>query len=95
MIPCFFKQLFGFDCPGCGFQRSFIALLKGDVVYSLKLYPATIPIIITCIFLIAGSAYKIPKYRPVKNVLLFGVAAIIAISYAIKMWGLYHHTTGA
>ncbi|MGY0039876.1 DUF2752 domain-containing protein [Pedobacter sp. NJ-S-72] len=20
----------GYDCPGCGFQRSFLALLKGD-----------------------------------------------------------------
>lgn len=28
---CVLKQLTGFDCPGCGSQRAFAALLEGDV----------------------------------------------------------------
>ena len=36
MIPCFSKKYLGIECPGCGLQRSFIALLKGNIVESLK-----------------------------------------------------------
>lgn len=39
MLQCFNKQLFGLDCPGCGMQRSLIALLKGDYYESFILYP--------------------------------------------------------
>jgi hypothetical protein len=39
MLQCFNKQLFGLECPGCGMQRSLIALLKGDYYESFILYP--------------------------------------------------------
>lgn len=38
------------DCPGCGMQRSIVALLEGDIWDSLKVYPATIPIFSLLIF---------------------------------------------
>jgi hypothetical protein len=43
--PCSYQTYLGFDCLGCGIQRSFIALLKGDFISSFYLYPALIPII--------------------------------------------------
>lgn len=36
-IPCFFHQITGLKCPGCGISRMCISLLKGDV-YSAFLY---------------------------------------------------------
>ena len=39
MIPCFYKKFFGVECPGCGMQRSIIALLRGDFHDSFLLYP--------------------------------------------------------
>jgi hypothetical protein len=50
LIPCPSKYLFHLDCPGCGLQRSFIALLKGNIVESFQLYPATIPIVFSLVF---------------------------------------------
>ncbi len=47
MASCQFKSITGFDCLGCGFQRSFIALLKGDLLLSIQLYPGLIPFFIT------------------------------------------------
>lgn len=29
-IPCIWKTLFGFHCPGCGITRAFISLLELD-----------------------------------------------------------------
>jgi hypothetical protein len=93
MLPCPYKQLFGIDCPGCGFQRSCIALLQGHLRDSLMLYPATIPIFITAIFLIINSRFKFSNNKAIKNALFITVLTIIAVSYTIKMWKLYHHYT--
>jgi hypothetical protein len=46
MLSCPSKTFFHLDCPGCGIQRSFIALLKGDIYNSLTLYPALLPILV-------------------------------------------------
>jgi hypothetical protein len=40
MIPCVSKTLFGVECLGCGFQRSFLLLLQGDFTGSFQMYPA-------------------------------------------------------
>ena len=52
LFPCFFKSHFGMECPGCGMQRSLIALLKGDIIISLQYHAALIPFIITILLLI-------------------------------------------
>jgi uncharacterized protein DUF2752 len=36
---CTFRNLTGYDCPGCGLTRSVIALLHGDVGGSLRAHP--------------------------------------------------------
>ena len=46
-LPCVYKQCFGLCCPFCGFQRSVIALLKGDVAQSFLLYPALLPTVVS------------------------------------------------
>jgi hypothetical protein len=40
MLPCFSKTLFGVECFGCGFQRAFLLLLKGNFVGAFQMYPA-------------------------------------------------------
>lgn len=56
--PCFYKSMLGTECPGCGIQRAFIALLKGDLLTSLKLYPALIPTILMLLFMVAHIYFK-------------------------------------
>ena len=45
MGTCTFKEATGLVCPGCGIQRSIIALLKGDILECIMLFPALLPVI--------------------------------------------------
>lgn len=58
MLTCPSKKLLHIECPGCGFQRSFFALLDGDVVKSLQLYPALMPIMVLIFFSIVNYKYQ-------------------------------------
>ena len=38
-LTCTFKELSGYDCLGCGLQRSLVCLLRGDLYGSVRYYP--------------------------------------------------------
>jgi hypothetical protein len=38
-LPCLFRLVFHFPCPGCGLTRSFTALWHGDFAHSLRFHP--------------------------------------------------------
>jgi hypothetical protein len=95
MLPCGFKAIFGIDCPGCGFQRSCIALLKGHLSESFFLYPATIPIFLAAILLLIESRLPLKNSKLVRRVLYTSVLTIIFVSYSIKMARLYIYHTSA
>ena len=84
-LPCIIKKLTGVDCPGCGFQRSAIALMKGNVLESFRLYPALMPIILFFAFLV------VKKRTPLKNStnsIKIGLCIIfitILVSYIFKL----------
>lgn len=92
LIPCPFKYLTGIDCPGCGFQRSIIALLQGDFHKSVGLYPPAIPLLLFFGYGLADKYLKLdtPKFI-IKKSLFMLVGSIVLISYCIKMWELYKH----
>lgn len=58
LFACFFKSNIGLECPSCGMQRSLIALLKGNIIESLKYHAALIPFIITIMLLIIQLKIK-------------------------------------
>jgi hypothetical protein len=89
LLPCPFKKLTGVDCPGCGFQRSVIALFKGDIVTSLHFYPATIPIIFTSLFVALAIRFRIDNRHFVKKTLYIITGSVIMVSYIYKIWNLY------
>ncbi|PTQ99511.1 uncharacterized protein DUF2752 [Mucilaginibacter yixingensis] len=89
LLPCPLKYLTGIDCPGCGFQRSVIALLKGNLKESLHLYPAAIPFILTALF-VAVDAYRgIDNSGLIKKTAYLITGNIMLISYVIKLYHLY------
>jgi hypothetical protein len=51
MLPCLTKKFLGFDCPGCGLQRSVAFLLQGDFVAAFKIYPAIYPMLLLFTFI--------------------------------------------
>lgn len=53
MFPCAYKQLFGIDCPVCGFQRSLLHLIEGNFKESFLTYPPLVPALLAIgIFLV-------------------------------------------
>jgi len=85
LITCPFKALTGIDCPGCGFQRSLIALLQGDLSKSWSLYPPTIPLLF--LFISVGLLYqlKVKRHSLIFKILVIAVGNFVMISYLHKM----------
>lgn len=85
MLPCFYKQITGIDCPGCGMQRSFIELLKGNVVASLKLYPALPLVFITLGLTSLHLMFKLKNGAEAIKYSFIITTAVVVINYIIHL----------
>jgi hypothetical protein len=83
--PCFYKEHFGFECPGCGFQRALYKLLHGQVCTSIRIFPALIPLVILFIFLIIHIIFKLKHGSGILIVLFIINVTLIAGNYLIKL----------
>lgn len=88
MLPCLNKQLFGIDCPGCGLQRSFMLLCKGDFAGAFHLYPAIYTLVPLCGFLLITFFYPFKNDGKIKIGLAILNVLVIVISYIVKMSSL-------
>lgn len=86
LLSCPIKQNFGIDCPGCGIQRSFVALMKGDVVESLKFYPATVPILLLVVFTGIHLKFDLKNGAFFIKLLYIAITLIIVINYTYKIF---------
>lgn len=73
------------DCPGCGLQRSLIALLKGDLQASFQLYPATVPMILMFAYMAAHLLFKFRNGARNLTFLFLFCAGIILVNYIYKV----------
>ncbi|WP_316798570.1 DUF2752 domain-containing protein [Pedobacter frigidisoli] len=85
LFACPFKTYFGFDCPGCGFQRSVISLFKGNFEESFRFYPATIPILMIALFTIMHLSVNIKTGAMIIKIAYAAIAIIILINYIYKI----------
>jgi len=84
MIPCLSKTLFGFECMGCGFQRSLLLISRGHFLEAFYMYAAIYPLLILMGYLIFTRFYKFKNYMKGINWLSILSIATIIISYTIK-----------
>ncbi|MBS1634873.1 MAG: DUF2752 domain-containing protein [Bacteroidetes bacterium] len=89
-ISCGFKSSFGIECPGCGTQRAFIALLKGDIMGSLHYHPGLIPFLVTLAILLIQLKIKHPQGGKWIMWSFITTVAITLVNYIIKQYLLYH-----
>ncbi|MBK9450072.1 MAG: DUF2752 domain-containing protein [Bacteroidetes bacterium] len=85
-LACPYKSFLGIECFGCGMQRSFVALLQGNLAESLALYPALLPMIFT---FTCTATHLIFKFRNGANVIkysFFCTAAIVLIAFGVKVY---------
>ncbi len=85
LLSCPFKKYLHIECPGCGMQRSFVALLKGDLQASLSLYPALIPILSMFVFLVLHLRLKYTHGARTLQWLFIFSMAIVVFSYIYKI----------
>lgn len=85
MLPCLNKELFGVDCLGCGFQRSFLFLIKGDFSEAFKMYPAIFTLILLSAFALVNWKVKFKKGKLINKILIAINVLVIVVSYFIKM----------
>lgn len=86
MLPCFFVKYFHMECPGCGTQRAFAALVQGEIMQSVKLYPALLPYMFTLLLL---SLQLLFKWRSGGLVVMYSFlisTAVMVVSYLTKLF---------
>ena len=86
LFSCPFKAYFGFDCPGCGLQRSVIALLEGDFLKSIKLYPVTIPLFLVIAFTFIHLKIDFKFGALAIKIAFFSIAVIVLMNYIYKIF---------
>lgn len=85
MIPCVNKTLFGIDCFGCGTQRAFLLILKGEFLEAFYMFPAIYTTILFFIILGLNFIDKSRNYHKLIISLALINAIIMIISYFYKL----------
>lgn len=91
MQPCFYKKFIGIECPGCGMQRALIELLKGNILESILIFPALIPILFMFIYLLLHLIFKFKKGANVLKYTFIINSAIIVVNYLVNqiLYGIH------
>lgn len=85
MLPCLSKQVLGFDCPGCGLQRSVVLLLRGDFVAAFQMYPAIYAILLLLGFLLLDHFVHVRHNNKITIFLMVSSVALILGNYILKL----------
>ncbi len=87
--PCPFYTLTGLYCPGCGGQRAFKALLRGDMLASLYCHAAVLPTALYLLFYAGSQALnRLSRGRTkalcFKGWHLLALSGILVLQWLIK-----------
>lgn len=85
LFVCPSKRLFLLDCPGCGFQRSFLYLMKGEWVASFTMYPALIPVLFLWVYLVLHLIFRFRQGARNLVIIFISCCSIITAHYIYKI----------
>lgn len=88
MPRCLFKWATGWDCPGCGSQRAFEALLSGRLGEAFTANLLLVPALLYLAFLLACYIFSdVPRmqrlHRAVTSAAALGAIAVITVGWMI------------
>lgn len=84
MLPCLNKKLFGFECMGCGIQRSVALILKGQLTDAFFMYPAIYPLMLLLGVIAFNIFKKIKYFNKIITILATVTIVTIIVSFIIK-----------
>jgi hypothetical protein len=85
-MPCYYKKFMGVECLGCGMQTALIQLLKGNLMESLKTYPALIPVLILLLFTVLHVVFRFEKGAAFLKYWFILTLVVMITSYLIKLF---------
>ncbi|NER16324.1 DUF2752 domain-containing protein [Spongiivirga citrea] len=85
MLPCSTKKYLGFDCMGCGIQRSLALIYEGEFIAAFKMYPGIYGLLLLTIFIILNIFVKFKYSTKIITITAAITVATIIISYIIKI----------
>ncbi len=85
LFTCSVKSLLGVECPGCGMQRAFIALLRGDLKESLSLNPSLLPFLFTVIYAICHLIFSFTNGAKFIVIFFASTLAIVIVNFVVKL----------
>ena len=85
MLPCLSKTIFGFECLGCGFQRSFVFLINGNFIDAFKMYPAVFTLLGLFLFILINFKMKFKHSEKIISRLAYLNLSIMIVNYLIKI----------
>ena len=84
-VPCFYKEIFGYECPGCGMQTAFILLLEGRFSESFFAYPPLLFVAFLLLFFFVHIIFDIKKGDLILKWTFRLTAFVTIVSYVIKL----------
>ena len=85
LLPCLNKSLTGLECPGCGLQRASVLVMQGDFKSAFFMYPAIYTLIVLFVCILTIKIFSFRNSNQIIMALVYLNAAIILISYLIKI----------
>ena len=89
-LKCLIKALTGYNCPCCGFQRSVLALIRGDFVDAFYYNPFIYIISPYLLLLVLCVIGIIPQDSKLYKV-LYGRWSISAAAIATIAWTIFRN----
>lgn len=86
MLPCLNKKLFGYECMGCGLQRSAALLLKGQFIDSFLMYPGLYTLIVLFSFIAINTFKSFKNGTKIITILAILNIVVIVGSYLLKLY---------
>ncbi len=85
MLPCYTKKYFGFECAGCGIQRSLSLIYQGEFLAAFKMYPGIYGLLLLAFLVVLNVFFKFKYSTKIITITAAITVATILISYIIKI----------
>jgi len=86
MLPCLNKKILGFECMGCGIQRSVALITKGQFIEAFFMYPAIYTLICMFGFIIINTFKNYKHGTKIITILAILNVVIIVSNFSLKLY---------